>query len=75
MILYLLIKKGRPAYPWSSRFYGCGVEPVCSAFDMGNHTSTSFNKLNELGVKTSTKFQKGVHWKTKYSINVNNLKE
>jgi len=67
-VLLWLSNQGRPFYPWSSRFRGCGIEPLCAAFDLGTHVSTSHNMLNDHGIKTHCEFKKGQVWKTSYKI-------
>ncbi len=44
---------GRTAWPWSGRHYALGVEPVCSAFDLGVVASTGHNAISQRGVATS----------------------
>jgi len=62
--------KGRPAYPWSERFLGCGIEPVCAAFDLGTRVSSQSNPINQRGVPTAVLFKQNQAWTTKYSIEV-----
>jgi len=61
--------RGRPHFPWNGTFTALGVEPVCTAFDLG-FASIHENPLSKNGVKTAMEFHKNHVWTTEYSIKV-----
>ena len=62
--------RGRTMRPWNGRNLALGVEPVCSAFDLGIHTSAGSNPIRKRGIATVRQFQAGSMWKTSYRIEV-----
>lgn len=61
---------GRGAPPWNGRHWALGVEPVCSAFDLGRLISTADNPLSKAGVRTSRMLTPDHPFNTRYSISV-----
>jgi hypothetical protein len=61
---------GRTAYPWCGRHLALGVEPVCSAFDLGTQISAAPNPLNQHGIPTARRFCAGDVFATRYRIAV-----
>lgn len=64
---------GRQSEPWNGRHLALGVEPVCSAFDIGEGLSNAKNPLAQAGYKTSLFLLKNQIWKTEYCISVSAL--
>jgi len=62
--------RGRDYAPWSGRNLALGVEPVCAAFDLGNHVSAGENPLNRQGVATAVDLTAGQVWSTRSQIEV-----
>jgi hypothetical protein len=44
---------GRRDWPWSRRHYAIGIEPVCSAFDLGVSASVAENAIARSGIPTA----------------------
>jgi hypothetical protein len=63
----------RKRAPWNGRNVALGIEPVCSAFEMGNAVSSRRNPISEKGVKTAVAFKKAETWKVEYSIGAEEL--
>ncbi|MGB5869840.1 MAG: hypothetical protein WBH04_06550 [Albidovulum sp.] len=61
---------GRCAPPWNGRHWALGVEPVCSAFDLGRAISTANNPLSNAGVRTSRMLTPDHPFNTRYSISI-----
>lgn len=55
-VLLWLSNRGRTAAPWNGRHLALGVEPVCSAFDLGPAVSTGTNPIAASGVATAMAF-------------------
>jgi len=68
--LLWLSNRGRPAFPWNGEFEAIGIEPVCSAFDLGEVVSTSSNPINKENIGTSIHFKENSPWTTEYSIEI-----
>jgi len=64
--LLWLSNRGRTIEPWRGRHLALGVEPVCSAFDLGTAISQVANPLNERGIPTVHAFEAGRAWTTRY---------
>lgn len=64
-LLWLSIR-GRTLEPWRGRHLALGVEPVCSAFDLGTAISEAVNPLNASGVRTVHAFEAGKAWTARY---------
>ncbi|MCW2966292.1 MAG: hypothetical protein JWM71_64, partial [Solirubrobacteraceae bacterium] len=45
--------------PWNGRYRGLGVEPVASAFDLSNETSTRGNPISDAGYATAVALTAG----------------
>lgn len=56
------------APPWNGRVSMLGVEPVCSAFDLGTAVSQSENTINNRGISTAHQFRAGETFSTRYRI-------
>lgn len=65
--------RGRQDAPWLGRNTALGLEPVCSAFDLGAAIATSDNPIARLGVPTSYPLQAGKVFQTNYSIAAGDL--
>jgi len=61
---------GRTHKPWNGRHLALGVEPVCSAFDLGSQISSSPNPINARGNPTAHAFQAGQIFETRYRVTV-----
>jgi hypothetical protein len=62
--------RGRKGPPWNGRNLALGIEPVCSAFDLGNLISRRNNPISESGVLTCIQFKADELWSTEYRIGV-----
>jgi hypothetical protein len=71
--LFWISNKGRTAYPWLGRHLALGVEPICSAFDLGASISVAENSINKLGIPTIRNFKAGEIFVTSYRVEVTNL--
>jgi hypothetical protein len=60
--------RGRKYAPWNGRNLALGIEPVCSAFEMGTLVSRRSNPISEFGVPTVIPFKAGEVWTTEYHI-------
>lgn len=67
-VLLWISNRGRQQAPWSGRHLALGVEPVCSAFDLGVDISANDNPLSREGIKTAIRLSAGRVWKTSYTI-------
>jgi hypothetical protein len=65
--------RGRTFEPWRGRHLALGVEPVCSAFDLGAAVSQGANPLRARGVRTAHRFEAGRAWTTRYRFAVEGL--
>ncbi|MFV1532490.1 hypothetical protein VW012_04950 [Phaeobacter sp. JH209B] len=61
---------GRNAPPWNGRHWALGIEPVCSAFDLGCSISATENPLTKTGVQTSRMLTPDSPFDTRYSISI-----
>ncbi len=64
---------GRSAAPWNGRHLALGVEPVCSAFDLGSAISASENELTRAGIQTARMVIPSQTFSTHYRISVSPL--
>lgn len=61
---------GRSFEPWNGRHLALGLEPICSAFDLGAQISASDNPINRRGVATARSFTAGERFVTRYRVEV-----
>lgn len=64
---------GRKHAPWNGRHLALGVEPVCSAFDLGNQISSSPNPINAHGNPTARVFHSGELFETRYRVTLDTI--
>lgn len=69
-VLIWISNFGRQSSPWNGRHLAVGIEPVCSAFDLGVAVSNSPNPVALSGIPTSIPLTAGKTWRTAYSIEV-----
>ena len=69
-LLLWFSNRGRQYYPWSGRNLALGVEPVCSAFDLGPAISSGPNPIAAAGTSTSRSFSPNAPFITRYRIAV-----
>jgi hypothetical protein len=62
--------RGRQYYPWLGRHLALGVEPICSAFDLGPALSSGANPIAEEGVPTAQRLLADEPFLTRYRISV-----
>jgi hypothetical protein len=72
-VLLWLSNRGRSYAPWNSRHSALGVEPVCSAFDLGPAVSNGANPIVEGGTPTAVAFAPDRDFVTHYRIAVEPL--
>ena len=72
-VLLWLSNRGRSHAPWNSRHVALGIEPVCSAFDLGPAVSTAANPIAISGVATAMAFTPDHPFTTSYRIAVEPL--
>ncbi len=72
-VLLWISNNGRQGAPWNGRHLALGVEPVCSAFDLGTDVSINDNPLSRAGIATSHLLDASQIWTTDYSISVEPL--
>ncbi len=72
-VLLWVSNRGRSNAPWNSRHLALGVEPVCSAFDLGPAISTAANPIANSGVATAMDFSPDSPFTTHYRIAVEPL--
>lgn len=56
--------------PWNGRHLALGLEPICSAFDLGQQVSAAENPISKRGVPTARSFRAGEQFVTRYRIEV-----
>jgi hypothetical protein len=61
---------GRTRAPWGGRYFAVGVDPICSAFDLGQHISSAENPLAKAGIRTAVELDPASRWSVKYQIGV-----
>lgn len=62
--------RGRTMAPWNGRHLALGLEPICSAFDLGQQVSAAENPISKRGVPTARSFRAGEQFVTRYRIEV-----
>lgn len=62
--------RGRQMAPWNGRHLALGLEPICSAFDLGQQVSAAENPISRRGVRTARQFRAGEKFVTRYRIEV-----
>jgi hypothetical protein len=62
--------RGRQLAPWNGRHLALGLEPICSAFDLGQQVSAAENPISRRGVRTARQFRAGEKFVTRYRIEV-----
>lgn len=72
-LLLWFSNRGRRHPPWNGRHLAIGVEPVCSAFDLGTGISASPNPINAGGTPTTHEFKAGETLETRYRVTVEAL--
>lgn len=65
--------RGRQHAPWSGRHTALGLEPICSAFDLGAGMASDDNPIARQGTPTSHSFLAGKLFETRYRIAVTPL--
>lgn len=68
--LLWLSNRGRQMAPWNGRHLALGLEPICSAFDLGPQISATDNPISRRGTKTARRFSAGERFVTHYRIAV-----
>ncbi len=61
---------GRRQKPWNGRHLALGVEPVCSAFDLGSQISSQPNPIAARHGRTAHAFRAGEVFETRYRVTV-----
>lgn len=64
---------GRGYEPWNGRNLCLGIEPITSAFDLGQSISATSNPLSAEGLQTSVPLAGGMSYTLKHSIRVEEL--
>jgi hypothetical protein len=59
--------------PWNGRTTMLGVEPVCSAFDLGTVVSQGDNPIKARGIATTLAFRAGETFRTQYCLSAEPL--
>ena len=72
-VLLWLSNRGRTEAPWNSRHLALGIEPVCSAFDLGPALSGGANPIATSGTATARDFAPESDFTTRYRIAVEPL--
>jgi hypothetical protein len=73
-VLLWVSNRGRSYAPWNSRHLALGIEPVCSAFDLGPAVSTAPNPISDAGTPTAMDFTRNNAFTTQYRIAVEPLR-
>lgn len=72
-VLLWISNRGRSYAPWNSRHVALGIEPVCSAFDLGPAVSNAANPISADGTPTAMLFTPNTAFTTQYRIAVEPL--
>jgi hypothetical protein len=72
-VLLWISNRGRTYAPWNSRHLALGIEPVCSAFDLGPAVSNAANPIASGGTATALDFTPERLFTTSYRIAVEPL--
>jgi len=67
-LLIWFSNRGRKHEPWNVRHAALGLEPICSAFDLGAGIASADNPIARQGTPTSHSFQAGKVFETRYRI-------
>lgn len=62
--------RGRQAAPWNGRHMALGLEPICSAFDLGSQMSAADNPIARRGTPTVRQFRANERFVTRYRVEV-----
>jgi hypothetical protein len=62
--------RGWQTAPWNGRHLAIGLEPICSAFELGQQISAAENPISARGVATARSFRSGEQFVTRYRIGV-----
>jgi hypothetical protein len=62
--------RGWKMTPWNGRHLALGLEPICSAFELGQQISAAENPISARGVATARSFRAGERFVTRYRIGV-----
>lgn len=73
-LLLWFSNRGRQHTPWLSRHVALGMEPICSAFDLGAGMSCGDNPISASGTPTCYRFSKGHVFETRYRLSVEAIK-
>jgi hypothetical protein len=73
-VLLWVSNRGRSYAPWNSRHLALGIEPVCSAFDLGPAVSSAANPIAKAGTPTAMDFTANSAFTTRYRIAVEPLR-
>ncbi|MEQ9040782.1 MAG: hypothetical protein RIE24_20765 [Silicimonas sp.] len=65
--------KGRGGPPWNGRHLALGLEPVCSAFDLGERISGHKNPLSASGVPTVVQLSPKEPFEARYRLEISGL--
>jgi hypothetical protein len=60
--------RGHDTPPWNGRHLALGMEPICSAFDLGTEISARPNPISDRGVPTARRFRASETFTTAYRI-------
>jgi hypothetical protein len=74
-VLLWVSNRGRSYAPWNSRHIALGIEPVCSAFDLGPTVCNADNPISTAGTATAMGFSSDSTFTTSYRIAVEQLEE
>ncbi|HEV2514350.1 MAG TPA: hypothetical protein VGV07_03815 [Devosia sp.] len=69
-LLFWFSNRGRAAFPWNGKHLALGVEPICSAFDLGPAISTASNPIAESGFPTAIELDPSSPFITRYRLEV-----
>lgn len=72
-MLLWMSNRGRRFAPWNGRHLALGMEPICSAFDLGPQVSAADNPISRAGTPTARRFTAGESFGTTYRIEVEAL--
>jgi len=69
-LLIWFSNRGRHYEPWNSQHMALGLEPVCSAFDLGAALANADNPISRKGVSTAYAFRANTLFSTEYRMAV-----
>jgi hypothetical protein len=72
-LLLWFSNRGRQQAPWFGRNVALGMEPICSAFDLGAGMSCGSNPISDFGVSTARPFEPREVFETRYRIAVESV--